>query len=132
MGKNIRLVEDNSLLVTNTGYEVKLRLLWYRSLPLSCIEKIQFALDGQPVDPSMIRLGINERQFRLDELANLVEEYWFIQDTVSLSVNQPGKVVRGSTHTVSMNLALRFPYIPIGPGKFLTNIYKYSDAMVAN
>jgi len=132
MAEAIQLVEDHSLRVTDTGYEVQLRLLWYRSLPLSCIERIEFSLDGQSVDPNLIRFGINGHQYRLDELADLVEEYWFIQDSASLSVSQPGKVVTGNTYNVKLDLSLRFPYIPIGPGKFLTNINQYSAAQVAH
>ena len=131
MADLVRLVEDNSLRVTDTGYEIKLRLLWYRSLPLSCIEKIQLALDGQPVDPNLMRFGINDKQFRLEELPELVEEFWFIQDSACLTVLQPGKVLASKKHSVTLELVLRFPYIPIGPGKFLTRLNKYSETMVA-
>jgi hypothetical protein len=127
----VPLIEDNSLRATENGYEIQLRLLWYRTLPLSCIEKVQLTLDGQPVDPGLLRFGINDRQFRLAELEELVEEYWFVQDAASLEVLQPGKVSRGESHTLEVELALRFPYIPIGPGKFLTNISKLTVTQVA-
>ncbi len=131
MSEKVRLVEDHSLRVTETGYQVGLRLLWYRSLPLSCIERIQLVVDGQAVDPGLIRFGINDQQYSLGELASLVDEYWFILDSATLSVTQPGKVVRGRAHNMDVELAMRFPYIPIGPGIFLTNIYKYSGTQVA-
>ncbi|OGO26001.1 MAG: hypothetical protein A2136_08710 [Chloroflexi bacterium RBG_16_54_11] len=110
---------------------MKLRLLWYRSLPVSCIEYIQLRLDDQAVDPGVLRFGVNGRQYQLDELVDLVEEFWFIQDAAILSINQPGRLTAGSTHKIELDLALRFPYIPIGPGKFLTRINKYSAALVA-
>jgi hypothetical protein len=131
MADRVRLVEDDSLRVTESGYEIKLRLLWYRSLPLSCIEKIELALDGQPVEAGLLRFGINDKEFRLDELPDLVEEFWFIQDSASLSIRQPGKVRHGSSHLINLELALRFPYIPIGPGKFLTHVHRYSGSMAA-
>jgi len=105
--------------------------LWYRSLPLSCIERLQLKLDGQTVDLEVVRLGINGHEYRLDELADKVEEFWFIQDSASLYINQPGKVVHGSQHNIELELAVRAPYIPIGPGKFLTILNKYSAAQVA-
>ncbi len=131
MGDPFQLVEDNSLRVTADGCEIKLQLLWYRSLPLSCIEYIQLRLDDQAVDPVVLRFGVNGHEYTLDELVDLVEEFWFIQDSAVLSINQPGRLAAGSTHKIELDLALRFPYIPIGPGKFLTRINKYSAALVA-
>jgi hypothetical protein len=131
MREIVRVVEENSLRVTETGFEVQLRLKWYRSLPLSCIEKLQLSLDGQPVDQGLMRFGINGHQYRLEELKELVEEFWFIQDSAILSIIQPGIVRRGESHKIEVELAMRYPYIPIGPGKFLTQINKYSAAQVA-
>ena len=132
MTEIVRVVEDNSLRVTETGCEIKLRLKWYRSLPLSSIERLQLSLNGQPVDPRLIRLGVNGHQYQLEQLADLVEEFWFIQDSAILSVSQPGMVKQGESHKVDVELALRFPYIPTGPGKFLTRVNRYSDTQIAH
>jgi hypothetical protein len=128
----VPLIEDNSLHASENGYEIQLRLQWYRSLPLSSIENVQLTLDGQPVDPSALQFGINDHEYRLSELAELVEEYWFVQDSARLLVMQPGKVASGESHSLACELTLRFPYIPIGPGKFLTNINKLSVTQVAS
>jgi hypothetical protein len=128
----VPLVEENSLCVTETGYQIQVRLPWYRSLPLSCIEKVHMSLDGQPIDPDLLRFGINDRQFRLSELDELIEEYWFVQDAACLSVLQLGKIARGASHTIEFELTLRFPYIAIGPGKFLVNTNKHSVTQVAS
>lgn len=128
---SVSLIEDNSLRALDNGYEVQIRLLWYRTLPVSCIENIHLSLDGQPVDQSLLRFGINGRQFQLSELEELIEEYWFVQDSAQLTALQSGKVSSGETHNVEVELTLRFPYIPIGPGKFLSNTNKYSVTQVA-
>jgi hypothetical protein len=131
MTEIVRVVEDNSLRVTETGCEIRLRLKWYRSLPLSSIERLQLALDGQPVDPGSIRLGVNGHQYQLEQLADLVEEFWFVQDSAILSVSQRDKLKPGESHKIDVELALRFPYIPIGPGKFLTRVNRYTDTQIA-
>ncbi len=131
MREIIKLVEDNSLKAVPDGCEVKLRLKWYRSLPLSCIESLKMSLDGQPLDPDCLRLGVNGRQFKLDELPDQVEEFWFIQDSAVLSAVLSGKVKVGESHKVNVEMSVRFPYIPIGPGKFLTHIHNYSTEQVA-
>ncbi|MCB9420062.1 MAG: hypothetical protein H6667_09670 [Ardenticatenaceae bacterium] len=128
----VPLVEDGSLMVTEAGCEIRLRLKWYRSLPLSCIEKLELSIDRMPVPPEMMRLGINEHSYRMDELADLVEEFWFVQDTAVLSIQPAKEVTRGETHQLDLVLALRFPYIPVGNGRFLTHFNHYSAAQVAH
>jgi Domain of unknown function (DUF6379) len=132
MREIVHLVEDNSLKTTPAGCEIGLRLKWYRSLPVSCIEKLEVSLDGKPVDPAEIRLGVNGHQFRLEELAGLVEEFWFIQDSAILSVSQANKWKVGETHKINVELAVRFPYIPIGRGVFLTHVHNYSTEQVVH
>ncbi len=120
MGTAMKIIQDGSLKVVPGGYAVQARLNWYRSLPLSCVEKVSLALDGAPVDPARIRFGINGHEYRLDELDDLVEEFWFVQDSATLHVLQPGAVAKDETHTLQAEITLRFPYIPVGFGKFLT------------
>lgn len=127
----IDLVEDNSLLATDEGYQLQVRLDWYRSLPLSCVEKVALALDGQPVAAEQIRFGINGHEYKLAELVTLADEVWFVLDSATLSVGQPGVVARGESHTVTVEIAIRAPYIAIGPGKFLVNSNQATTTQVA-
>ncbi len=131
MGNQVKLIQDDSLRVREDGYEVRVRLNWYRSLPVSCVETVRLSLDGQPVPPERIRFEINQHQFTLDEMAEQVEEFWFVQDSAVLHVKAPGKVAAGETHSVQAEIALRFPYIMIGPGRFLTNTTTYSTTQTA-
>ena len=127
----INVIEDDSLRATESGFEVKLRFKWYRSLPLSCVENLQLSVDGQPVDPGAIRFGINGHTYRLDELADKVEESWFILDSAVVSVDQPGLVKPGESHRIDVVFGMRAPYIAIGPGKFLTVLNKQSTTQIA-
>ena len=127
----VRVVENDSLRVTAGGYRLGLRLMWYRSLPLSCIENIRLSLDGQPVDPGLLRLEVNGHSYRLEQLADRVEEFWYILDTAFLDVEQPGVVTRGENHRIEAEVTVHYPYIPIGPGMFLTSTNRYSDTQLA-
>jgi hypothetical protein len=131
MSAPLNVIEDASLRATETGFEIKLRYKWYRSLQLSCLENLQLSLDGQPVDPSAIRLGINGHTYTLDELAEQVEEFWFILDSAVLSVTLPGRVRPGETHKVDVAFGMRAPYIGLGPGRFLTVLNRQSSTQVA-
>jgi hypothetical protein len=132
MGAAVQIVEDNSLQATHEGYELGLRLNWYRSLPLSCIEKVALSLDGQPVEQAAMHLEINGRQFGIGDMQDEVEEFWFVQDTARLHVQQPGKVNPGEAHTIEVEIALRFPYIAVGPGRFLTIPTRFTTTQVAS
>jgi len=127
----VKIVEDNSLRATADGYQVEIRLNWYRSLPLSCIEEVRLSLDGQPVPPEEIRFAINGHEYKLDELPRLADEFWFVLDPAVLQVRDPGKVAAGQSHTVEAEVAFRAPYIVIGPGKFLTRTESYTTTQVA-
>jgi hypothetical protein len=132
MGASVQIIEDNSLKVVDDGFEIGVRLNWYRSLPVSCIENLKLSVDGQPVPSEQITFGINGHAFRLDELNDLVEEFWFVQDSARLHVHQSGKIASGESHAVEAEIALRFPYIAIGPGKFLTNPTRCIQTMIAH
>jgi|WetSurMetagenome_2_1015567.scaffolds.fasta_scaffold923786_1 hypothetical protein len=116
----INIIEDNSLRATDSGFEVRLRYKWYRSLQLSCLENLQLTLDGQPVDPGAISFGVNDHTYRLGELADKVEETWFILDSAVVRVSLPGRVKPGETHRLDVAFGMRAPYIAIGPSNFLT------------
>jgi hypothetical protein len=127
----VNVIEDDSLRATDSGFEIKLRFKWYRSLPLSCLEDLQLSVDGRPIDPIAIRFGINDHVYRLDELADKVEEFWFILDSAIVSVDQPGTVKPGESHQIGVAFGMRAPYIAIGPGRFLTVLNKQSTTQIA-
>jgi Domain of unknown function (DUF6379) len=127
----LNIIEDNSLRATQDGYQLEARLNWYRSLPLSCVERIELSLDGQPVPPDAIRFGINGHEYRLEELAAHADEFWFVLDSALLGVRDPGRVKAGESHKLELQLAVRAPYILVGPGKFLTPAWQYATTQVA-
>ena len=76
-------------------------------------------------------LGVNGHSYRLDELADKVEEIWFILDSAVVSVAQPGAVKSGETHQIDAVFGMRIPYIAIGPSNYLTVVNKQSATQVA-
>ncbi len=131
MGAAVKLIQDESLTVGANGYAFEVRLNWYRSLPLSSVDVLKLALDGESVPLDQVRFEINGHLYTLAELPERYEEFWFVQDSAVLHVSQPGKVAAGQAHRLDAEISLRFPYIQIGPGRFLTNITRCSDTQVA-
>jgi hypothetical protein len=92
---------------TGEGYEVAVRFDWYRALPLSCFS-VALNVDGQPVPADRIRFHINDRDYALDELPALADEFWFVLDAARLRVEQP---LAEGDHDVAVDLTLRIPYL---------------------
>lgn len=131
MGASVNIIREDSLRAVEDGYAFDVRLNWYRSLPLSCIHVNSIKIDGEPAAPDQILFEINDRQYSLAELADRFEEFWFVQDFAGLHVQQPGKLQPGETHTLEAEITLRFPYMQIGPGKFLTITTRQASTQLA-
>jgi hypothetical protein len=110
---------DNAVRATAKGYEVDLHLAWYRSLPLSCVENLSVTIAGRTAARDELRVHHDGKKLTLDELANIVDDEWFVQDALTISVPDPAPVKRGSEADVEVTMATRIPYIIIGPDKAL-------------
>jgi hypothetical protein len=95
---------------TGDGFEVPVRFDWYRSLPLSCVASLTLTVDGEVVDAERIRFHVNDRDYALDELAAVHDEFWFVLDTARLRVLADPPLAAGE-HEVAVDLAMRIPYL---------------------
>ena len=127
----ITLIEANSLRATPQGFEIQVRLNWYRSMPLSCVEKVRLGIDGEEIAAEAIWFQINAHQYSLQEMADKTGEYWFVQDSATLLVKEPGRIAPGEEHTIEAEITIRAPYILVGPEKFLTMPTKFTSVQVA-
>jgi hypothetical protein len=131
MGAQVELIRQNSLRVTDDGFSFDVRLNWYRSLPLSSVDILSVKVDGEPVPSDKVYFVVNNHQYTQAELYEKIEELWFVQDFAGVRVRQPGKIRQGESHTIEAEISLRFPYMQIGPGKFLTNVTRCISAQTA-
>lgn len=106
---------DDAVRVTPNGYEVDIHLAWYRSLPLSCVEDVSVTVAGHTATRDELRVLRDGQSLTLAELANKVDEEWFVQDSLTIAVPASSPVARGSEVDVQVTVATRIPYIIIGP-----------------
>lgn len=95
------------------GFLLRVRLPSYRSLPLSCIEKIELAIDGEPVDPGRVRFILAGYSHSLDELPKLSKVFWFILDYADLFVERPEPLSAGE-HLIDAVMVTVEPYMTGG------------------
>lgn len=105
-----RLISDDGLKRTATGFEVDVRLPWYRSLPLSVLHGISLRLDGTEVPASAMRLRVNGVGHALSDLENRTDDWWYVLDSGILEVDHP-QLEPGSRHVVDITLTFEIPYV---------------------
>lgn len=94
---------------TAEGYDVGVRLDWYRALPLSGVS-VGLTVDGHVVPAEQMRFCINDRDYALDELPDLYEEFWFVLDSARLRVTTAEPLASGD-HEIAVELSVRIPYL---------------------
>ncbi|GCD89949.1 DUF6379 domain-containing protein [Nocardioides sp. LS1] len=110
-----QVLGDKAVRAAEGGYEVDLHLAWYRSLPYSCLEGIDLTINDVTVERAALRVNVDGRELGLDDLPALDDEWWFVQD--ALTVRVPSEQVSGPGEEIDVDVILstRIPYIIIGP-----------------
>jgi hypothetical protein len=108
------MLADDALRATADGFELDVRLNWYRSLPLSSVKTLELTVDGETIAPEEIAFALNGNEYALDELAERWDETWFVLDAATLRVRRP-LIRAGARAEVRLRLGSRIPYILLGP-----------------
>ena len=85
------------------------RLPWYRSLPVSCVEDMTFEINGHVLPRSSVALMINGIRFDLAGVGQLCDALWFVLDTIEVLAALP-EVLPAGFHNIKLITRLRIPY----------------------
>ncbi len=106
-----KLIAENGLRATSTGFDVEVRLPWYRGLPLSTVEIGDVVLNGEAINPASVSIEVNGKTRLPGDLATLYDERWYVLDSAMLHVSH-SELKRGEQYDVAVSVNLRPPYIP--------------------
>jgi hypothetical protein len=98
------------------GFNVDLRINYYRGLHVSCIELLELYIDGKHISENLMCFIINEKKFQINKLKYLFAEFWGLKTSAHLEVYNGG--LDPGEHEVRLVLHLRNPYMRFGPGSF--------------
>jgi Domain of unknown function (DUF6379) len=104
------MVRGDALSVRDGRLALALHLPWYRSLPLSCLESVEVAVDGAPAAVTAVRVpGFSGT---VADAADSDAD-WDLRDALDVSLDREG---RPGTHALEVTLAVRIPYLQQAPG----------------
>lgn len=88
---------------------IDVRLPWYRSLPVSCIENLEFTIDGKKLPRKNVSLVVGGIRYDLDSVLGLSDTIWFVLDTNEALVELDEPLTPGE-HIVKLIARVRIPY----------------------
>jgi Domain of unknown function (DUF6379) len=124
------VLRDDGLRATGTGFEVDVRLNWYRSLPLSSLETLELTVNGETISRDEITLSVNGEDYALDDLSARCDDMWFVLDPATLRVSRP-LVRAGEAAEIRLALGNRIPYLLVGPGRAFEYVTDRTATVVA-
>jgi hypothetical protein len=93
------------------GFEVRLRLPYYRGLWTNLIDGAAVTVDGEPFDADGIGWNIDGVSYTLDELRASADARWPVDVPAVLTVPRAEPLSIGF-HDIEAELRLRMSYIP--------------------
>lgn len=98
---------------TVTGFQIGMRIPYYRGVVLSLLDDTRLTVDGVLIPHEQITLTISGKTLPLTELADDPITKWEFGDIGILTVSKPGGLPAGQ-HKLELYQHVRTPYIPGG------------------
>lgn len=99
------------------GFELRVNLTSYRSLPLSCIEGLQLKVDGEEMNVATALLTLNGVSHKFTDLSGLSKVWWSILEPATVFVARATPLAPGE-HKVDATLITVEPYVTAGRFSF--------------
>jgi len=92
-----------------TGFQICVRIGYYRGMPLSSLEDYAVTVDGQSIPREDIRFSVGGRIFTLQELETTTDFRWQFGEIATVTMKKPGGLTPGM-HDLEVTQQLRIPY----------------------
>lgn len=103
-------VEENGTVI---GFEMKTHITYYRAIPLSMVNYLKVAVDGEEVPAEDIRFAVDPYDwFTLEEMKTVGTIKWEYGTPGTVRVLKEGGLSKGE-HEVRLTVCTRTAYIPV-------------------
>ena len=99
------------------GFQIKVRITYYRGVYLSLIGGFDVTVDGEAFKRDQMRFTTGGRTYSFDELAKVEDVQWPFGEPATLTVLKPGGLKPG-IHDVQVSETIRVSYT--GPQTYTT------------
>ncbi|MFV0556942.1 MAG: DUF6379 domain-containing protein [Lactovum sp.] len=93
------------------GYEVQLRIPYYRGLYMSCVEVVDLEIDGESIANEDKLFKVKGEVLSFDELPTAINHRWAMTEALTVFVKKEGGLAEGE-HEVHAFVSLRISYLP--------------------
>lgn len=94
-----------------TGFQLKVRITYYRGIPVSCVEGFEVSVDGESFPAEQVSFSIGNHTYPLPEVGKAVDVRWPFGEPATLTIRKPGGLKPG-IHDVRVVETLRISYMP--------------------
>lgn len=110
VGEEFRNVIENG---EAAGYQLGVRLCYYRGIALSLIGTIALKVDGEEIAQDAMTVTVDGKTYHLSDLENQAAAKWEFGEVGILTVKKPGGLEPGE-HKVDLYEHLNISYVPVG------------------
>jgi len=96
-----------------TGFQLGIRLPYYRGVVLSLVGETQITVDGEAVPSEAMTVTIGGKTFPLSQLKNEPVAKWEFGEIGIITVSRPGGLTVGE-HKVELRQHMKISYVPGG------------------
>lgn len=94
-----------------TGYQVNMRIPYYRGIYLSAVDYLKLTVDGRDIARDELRIMVNGKSFTMPEMEEAGDTRWFYGHPATLMVTKPGGLMPG-IHSIQVGITIRKSYFP--------------------
>jgi hypothetical protein len=91
------------------GFEMKIRIPYYRGVPLSVVDTIKVTAGGETFTNDRIRFTVASGSFMMDEMSTVATRRWNFDEDATLKIYKPGGLVYFD-QKIELLIAIRAPY----------------------
>ena len=109
------IVADDALEATASGFKLKLRSHWYRSLPLSSLGKLEVKINGKIIPRTQMKIELDGESYSMDQIPGVYKTYWVILDPLVMHVTDDTlHLIKGEQYRFEVEMGLLIPYVLTG------------------
>ncbi len=110
VGEQFKNVEKDGVVI---GYQVGIRLPYYRGVVLSLVGETALTVDGVRVPAEQMTVTVGGKTFPMTQLEDQPVAKWEFGEVGIITVAQPGGLPAGE-HTLDLSQHMKISYVPGG------------------